>query len=281
MNAPDRTVEGSPAAIMTTLSFNTQNRIRGGAIALVVEGLIGYALILGFSVDIPAAVGDQLKLFNLSAPPPPPPLITRPKPQPAKSRKRRGAASPRNIKSQATEIVAPELPPAIPSPVVAAPKPYVGNESSTGATRLRGPGTGAGGIGTGTGSGGSGDGEGGDDTPPRWKSGKIKESDYAYASVARSIHVSGTGSITYTVSVLYTVETNGRATNCTIVRPSGNAAFDQITCQLIEERFRFKPSLDSAGRPFPSKMGEEHSFTLDYDEKSMPAHDREDRRDDR
>jgi protein TonB len=150
--------------------------------------------------------------------------------------------------------------------VVAAPKPFVGDEASTGATRLHGPGTGAGGLGNGTGSGGSGEGEGGGETPPRWKSGKIKQSDFS--NVAHDLRVSGTGSATFAVSVVYTVEPNGRATDCTATRASGNASFDQTVCRLIEERMRFKPMFDRDGRPVPSRMGEDHFLTVDYEEKT-------------
>jgi protein TonB len=249
---------------MTTLSFDTQNRIRGGAIALLVEGLIGYGLILGFSVDVKARIDEQLKIFNLAAKPPPPPLV-KPKPKETHSKKASGEASPKNIKSKATEIVAPELPPPIPPPVIAAPRPFVGNEASTGATQERGPGTGAGGFGYGTGSGGEGEGEGGE-TPPRWKSGKIKDSDFS--AIARDIRFAATGSASFEVSVVYTVQPNGRATNCVVTRASGNPTFDQTTCRLIEERMRFKPMLDQSGRAVPSKMGEDHYLTVDYEEKT-------------
>jgi protein TonB len=257
---------------MTTLSFTTQNRIRGGAIALLVEGLIGYGLILGFSVDIPAAVGEQLKIFNLAAPKPPPPIVTRPKPHPTHNKKTRGAASPRNIKSKATEIVAPELPAVVPPPVTAAPKPFIGNQASTGATRQRGPGTGAGGLGNGTGSGGSGEGEGDDDRPPKWKSGKVKASDFH--SVVR---VPGN----YSVSVVYVVQIDGRATNCIASRSSGNPGFDQTVCRLIEERYRFKPAQDGAGRPFAAKRGEDHTLTFEVEDVTTRVGDREDRDEDR
>lgn len=249
---------------MATASFDTQNRLRAGAITLLVEGLIGYVLILGFTVDIPARVDEGLKMFNLGAKPPPPPLV-KPKPKPAESRKASGAASPKNIKSKATEIVAPKLPPPIPPPVVAAPRPFMGNDASTGATQERGPGTGAGGFGNGTGSGGEGEGEG-DGTPPRWKSGKIRDSDFS--AIARDIRFAATGSASFQVSVVYTVQPNGRATDCTVTRASGNATFDQTTCRLIEERMRFKPMLDDTGRAVPSKMGEDHFLTVDYEEKT-------------
>ena len=250
---------------MTTLSFTTQNRIRGGAIALMIEALLGYVLVLGFTVDIPKAVGDQIKLFNLAAPPPPPPIVTRPKPQPTKSHKARGAASPRNIKSKATDIVAPPpiLPP-IPPPVIAAPKPNVGFDASTGATRARGPGTGAGGIGTGTDSGGSGEGEGGDETGPKQIRGKIKDSDYPRDAMLA--HVQGT------VSVRYTVETDGRATHCTVTRSSGSTSLDVTTCRLIEERYRFRPAKDAAGRPVISFVGGDHEWYIE-DDKSAGSDD--------
>jgi periplasmic protein TonB len=250
---------------MTTLSFDTQNRIRGGAITLLVEGLIGYGLILGFSVDVPARLDEQLKIFNLAARTPPPPLV-KPKPKPTQSKKASGAASPKNIKSKATEIVAPKMPPVIEPPVVAALRPYMGNEASTGATQQRGPGTGAGGFGTGTGSGGEGEGEGGDESGPVWKSGKIKHSDFS--AVARDIRVAGTGSVTFEVSVIYVVQPNGRATDCVIAKASGNPAFDQITCRLIEQRMRFRPGLDGMGRPIATRMGEDHFLTVDYEEKT-------------
>lgn len=244
---------------MTTLSFDTQNRIRGGAIALLVEALIGYGLILGFTVDVPAKIGEQLKIFNLAAKPPP--ALVKPRPKPRESEKARGAASPKNIQSKATEIVAPELPPPLPPPVIAAPRPFVGSDASTGATQDRGPGTGAGGYGDGIGGGGDGEGEG---TGPQWKSGKIRDSDFS--AVVRDIRTTGTGRMNLKVSVIWVVQTNGRATDCVVERPSGNPAFDQIVCRLIEERMRFRPGRDGSGRPVARRMGNDHFLTIDYEE---------------
>ncbi len=271
MDAPDDWLcRGLQTAIMTTLSFTTRNRIRGGAITLLVEGLIGYALILGFSADVSARIDEGLKVFNLAAKPPPPALV-KPRPQPVHSKKAQGEASQRNIKSKATDIVAPELPPVIPTPLTAAPKPFIGNEASTGATQQRGPGTGAGGFGNGTGSGGSGNGEGGD-TPPRWKTGKVKAADFHSV-----VQVPGT----YTVSVVYTVQTNGRATGCFASRSSGNVGYDQMVCRLIEERFRFKPARDPDGRPFATREGEDHTLTFESEDLATPGDGPADRDEDR
>jgi protein TonB len=256
---------------MTSLSFDTQNRLRGGAITLLVEALIGYGLILGFSIDVPGRIEEQLKIFNLAAKAPPPPLL-RIKPKQLHSKKASGAASPKNIKSKATQIVAPRLPPPIPPPVIAASRPFIGDEASTGATQQRGPGTGAGGVGNGTGSGGSGNGEGDGDIGPRWKSGKIKASDFQSGMTTPG---------TYNVSVIYTVEVDGRATRCSARRSSGNAAFDQTVCRLIEQRYRFRAAEDSDGHPFAAQLVEDHTLTFDVEEVRGAAKDRDDTYDER
>jgi protein TonB len=63
-----------------------------------------------------------------------------------------------------------------------------------------------------------------------------------------------------TVTVGYTVETNGRATGCHIVRSSGNADLDQGTCRLIEQRYRFRPATDAQGRPARSEETEDQEW---------------------
>jgi len=48
--------------------------------------------------------------------------------------------------------------------------------------------------------------------------------------------------------VSFTVQVNGRATNCRISRSSGVPELDGLTCRLIEQRFRFRPGTDGFGR---------------------------------
>ncbi len=142
----------------------------------------------------------------------------------------------------------PSSPPIIPPPVVAALKPGVGSEATTGAAPVPGPGTGAGGEGDGTGSGryGDGDGDGGDESPPRLLKGRFRNKDFPNAEA-----IIGAGGI---VGVRYTVETNGRVTGCSVTRSSGNGVLDATTCRLIELRFRYRPWLDAAGRPVRSTV---------------------------
>ncbi|MES3042444.1 energy transducer TonB [Sphingomonas faeni] len=235
------------------------DRIGAATGAVLVSGLLGYALIYGLVVPLPAAVTDALKVFSVAPPPPPPEEKVRPRPSP--SRKPEGAASPPNLKSKATEVVAPPpvVPIVVPPPVVVAEKAGVGAEANSGASNVRGPGTGSGGIGNGTGSGGYGDGDGGggEETPPEWRSGRLRDSDYP-----RDAPDTGISGIVW---VRYTVEVSGRVSRCRATRSSGSRVLDNLTCRLIEQRFRYDPSLDAAGRPVESTIVEYHDWSMDGD----------------
>ena len=93
-------------------------------------------------------------------PPPPPPPQKQQQPKP---KDKEGGSAPKNIKSEATPVVAPkpriETPPI--QPIAASETPRQGAAPTQGASDVRGPGTGAGGVGTGTGSGIGGNGPGG------------------------------------------------------------------------------------------------------------------------
>jgi len=223
-----------------------------GAAAIVV-GLLGYALLLGLTVELGGAREQTpLAVLDIRIPPPPPEHHPPHRVKPKRGRSPR-PPSPPNLKAKPTEILRPPptlLP--IPSPVITAPKVGPGMAPSAGASDWPGPGFGAGGQGEGTGGGG--DDEGGD-TPPRLIRGRLHFSDLP--DNLRDGTVSGT------VSVEYDVGVDGRARNCTVTRSSGNAELDQATCRLIEERFRFDPSRDAESRPVPSAIVENHSWIVD------------------
>jgi protein TonB len=243
--------------VISAIQSSTRERAIAAVGKVVLEVLLGLVLVFGLSVDLPKRVSEGLKVFNVARPKPPP-VIKQPVQPPAKSHKHSGAAAPPNIKSKATPIVAP--PPVVPyrpPPVIAAPKPFMQDDASTGATQRVGPGTGAGGRGTGTGSGGEGYGEGAGETPPVQIRGRIKDSDYP-----RDARDGGFGG---TVSVIYTVETDGHVTGCRVTRSSGHASLDYTTCRLIEERFRYRPSRDNEGRPVQSRVGEDHTWVYEGD----------------
>ncbi|MGF1550031.1 MAG: TonB family protein, partial [Sphingomonadaceae bacterium] len=120
-----------------------------------------------------------------------------------------------------------------------------------------GPGSGSGGIGDGPGSGASGSdlGGGGLAVPAQRVAGAISgATDYPPESKRAGIEGS--------VAVRYTVGIDGRVSGCRVVRSSADAAIDAATCRLIEERFRYRPARDRAGRPVPQLMSKIFDWLL-------------------
>ncbi|USI74481.1 energy transducer TonB [Sphingomonas morindae] len=67
------------------------------------------------------------------------------------------------------------------------------------------------------------------------------------------------------VGVRYRVETDGRVSGCTITEPSGRPDLDALTCQLITERFRFRPSRTADGTPVRAIIVERHEWVVEHD----------------
>ena len=200
---------------------------------------------------------EVVEIFDVTEPPPPPEEAVAeqiPAPQEDKPKEEEGAASPENIRSRATPVVAPKPPIAlpVPPPMPVTQTPNTGSERTPGASDRPGPGPGAGGIGTGTGSGGSGSGTGGGGsggvaTRPAVIRG-ITNRDYP-DEVSR--YWPRGGAVFIAVRVL----PNGRATDCKINRSIGIPAIDQWTCKLVEERATFRPATDASGRPVAAWFG--------------------------
>jgi protein TonB len=57
------------------------------------------------------------------------------------------------------------------------------------------------------------------------------------------------------VLVVFTVGVDGRAHDCEVREPSGDAEADAITCRLAVARFRFRPASDAAGNAVAVKYG--------------------------
>ncbi|WP_420607197.1 TonB family protein [Novosphingopyxis sp.] len=239
-----------------------RHRAKSIVAAIAVHVLLGYALLSGLGAEALQQANDSLKVFTVAEeippplPPPPPPPQVKAKPD----AKEEGAASPPNIKSRATAIVAPEpivkLP--LPPPVIAtATIPWDGANSTTGAAEIVGPGTGAGGIGNGTGSGTGGDGTGSGGLPPvpaRLIKGRISPKDYPKS--AADAYVEGS------VGANVYIGRNGRVTRCVVKISSGNQALDDTTCRLIKQRFRYRPARGSDGRPAADIAGWEQRWWL-------------------
>lgn len=240
---------------MESIQSRSRDRTKAAAVTAVLQALFGYAFLVGLGVGLPVTIREQVAVVAVTTipvpPPPEPPLAHR-----TQDERREAAGSPPNVRSTPTEIVAPlpAVPLSAPSPVVAAKLPGPGSDPSAGAADLPGPGTGRGGRGSGRGTGNEGDGDGGGGTPPRWLSGRIRNSDYP--PTAGETGVGGT------VSVRYRVATNGRVTQCVVTRSSGSAELDRATCRLIVQRFRFEPSRDEDGRAVPALIVENHSWMV-------------------
>lgn len=228
-----------------------QRAISGGG-ALIALLAVGFGLASGLDLEVVRKASEAITAIALPAPPPPREQIV---PPTAPTQKASGKASAANKHAKAAPVSAAEtkLPPIAP-PVTAAPRPSAGNDASGGATPVQGPGSGAGGRGDGTGAGGSGSGSGGG-AKAVWRSGTIHDRDYPReASRAKA---GGE------VEVRFTIEASGRVSQCRVTRSSGDASLDRTTCDLIEERFRFKPATDAAGNNIASQYGWRQSWWLE------------------
>ncbi|MCW3796609.1 energy transducer TonB [Sphingomonas sp. BN140010] len=224
-------------------------RDRAGAIAAVLLVHVAILAVLLASGRVPLGGQVQasaIETFDVAETPPPPPQP----PPPERPREQVGQASPPNLKSQATPVVAPDpvvsLPPT--TPVIAAEVPAQGAAPTQGAAPIPGPGTGAGGLGNGTGAGGSGSGpgsgSGGIATGPRQIAGSISRRDYPR-------ELEGSDVPQEVVRLQYTIGADGRVHDCRILQSSGAPLLDQRTCELYEQRYRYEPARDAAGQPVP------------------------------
>lgn len=234
--------------------------------SFLIVGAGATALVLGLAGSVPSVRAARETLVSMTPSPvqtPAPRPSPSPTPSPiptqaerAESSRPKGAASPENLRNRATEVFAPVLAPIRrPPPIVAAPRPATGSASNTGAADRVGPGQGAGGVGDGTGGGGdggNGNSYGDAVTRPRQIAGRLRWSDLPRE--LREARQGGELELTYRVNV------DGHVSDCRVVRSSGRPALDVRTCQLITERFRFRPSRDAAGRPVPSYIIELHGW---------------------
>lgn len=242
-------------------SYWNRERVIAAVGAVAVQALVGWALVNGLAVRFPRVIDEGLKLFAPDMPPPP--STVRVEPPRERTKRAEGRAAPPNLHSRATQVAAP--PPVIvvpppPPPVIAAPRPADASDAMSGATDRRGPGTGAGGEGDGFGSGGDGDGTGGgwrDETSPRFLKGRMSTGDLPDDLL--EFGFSGT------VGVRYTVGIDGRVPECRVTRSSGDPRVDALTCRMIRERFRFRPSRDGRGQPVAATIVENHSWDVEQD----------------
>ena len=216
------------------------------AVVLVHVGLAYALLNLSGAVRLPDP--DELtQLIDVTAAPPPPPIVEI-EPETAKPKKKEGAASARNIESQATPVVAPkpEIVVPTPQPIVASPTPAQGAQATQGASDVVGPGTGAGGSGTGTGSGGAGGsgtgtGSGLAVVRTRLATGPLTRRDFPGGLLDRWPRGRP-------VNMRFRVDADGRIIQCIVDFGTGDAGIDAAVCATAKARLRFVPGVNRDGR---------------------------------
>lgn len=159
-----------------------------------------------------------------------------------------GAAGEEGREATPREVVAPEQPLPRPSPAPRASS--TGRENASGA-RQRGEGTGAGGEGQGTGSGRRGSGTGGAvAVGPSVRSGELNEArDFPIPEGGRAARFGRS------VTVHFTVTTDGRARDCRVAQTQVDAATTARVCPLVMERIRFNPATTADGTPVEARYG--------------------------
>lgn len=226
------------------------------AAAVVTLGL-GLALSSGLHVSVgrmKATVQQLIEVTLLQPPKPQPPrrkLPERvPRPRPEAQQQSASKTAPAPTGGSPGIARASESPAVVAIvPVPAAPVPAPGGGTGTGPAVGSGSGGGTGGVGTGPGAGGDGGG-----TEIEQIDGDIFPSDYP-----KRLGNAGIGGL---VGVIFGVEVNGRASRCRVLRSSGIPELDRLTCRLIEQRFRFRPSTDSYGRPIADEVEYDHQWTV-------------------
>ena len=233
-------------------------RDRGGAIAAVVAihaGLLFILLHLSGRIDLPDPQ-SALRVFDLRetppVPPTPPPVQQR---QQQKPKLKEGGSAPKNIRSEATPVVAPIPKIVIPTPpeIATSETPRQGTAPTQGASDVRGPGTGAGGLGTGTGSGSGGNGpggggDGGATYPPRLLTPVLRGRDFSQDLLRQWPR--GTE-----IFLRLRVDAQGNVSECIIDRGSGVRAIDSEICNLVHQRLRFRPALNRSGQAVAGWFG--------------------------
>ena len=233
------------------------NRDKSGAIAgvVAVHAALLFALLhISGKIDL-ADPESVIRVLDIGHPPPPPPPPPPTQKQQPKPKEREGGSAPKNIKGEATPVVAPK--PKIETPPVqkipATETPRQGTAPTQGASDVRGPGTGAGGTGTGSGSGagGSGSGGGGDGgvaEPPHLTTPVLRGRDFPRETLERWPRGA-------TIFLRLRVDARGYVSECTVDRGTGVTSIDSAMCNLAHDRLRFRPARNKSGQAVAGWFG--------------------------
>jgi len=232
---------------MAAQFLDRRNRVLGiaGTIAVHVVVIAGLLLLSPRFKSLPAPE-PGLVAVHLTQPPPPEP------PPPPDEIDEGAAAPPSRDVDEAPAPPPPPRPLATPTPAEVSPDP--GADSGAGLGPAPGNGAGVGGEGSGSGAGGQGGGRGaGRVIPPQRIEGGFTRSDYRRAGAPRDAFG--------TVVVGFRVRSDGTVDRCSVIRSSGYREFDDTTCRLIEQRFRYRPARDASGQPIDWNIRTDFTWT--------------------
>jgi protein TonB len=231
-----------PAYAQRQDATRPRERVYALAAVVVIQAVLGFALVSGLKVSISQSTAAVQRLIDIALPKPPPAVVaTRPKPVHRSSSAPKAEAKPLGGSPGPKPAHAP---PSV-APLVQVHPTVAPSGGGTGTGPALGPGSGGG-------NGGEGYGDDGGGSDLQQIAGEIRASDYPR-------HL-GNSDIGGHVGVTFTVQVSGGVTNCHVTRSSGVPDLDRLTCRLIEERFRFRPSTDRSGRPISEEVDYDHDW---------------------
>jgi protein TonB len=231
-----------PAYADRRRTVRPRERIAALAAVVLVQAALGLALLSGLRIDVSRSREIVQRLIEVSIAKPPPVLAAM---QPRTESHQ--PAAPRAQPDKLGGSVGPapsHAPPSI-APVVAVQPSAAPSGGGSGS----GPALGAG---AGGGSGGNGYGQDGGGTDLVQIAGEITPRDYP-----RRLSQAGIGG---TVGISFRVEPSGFVSRCTVTQSSGVPELDALTCRLIVQRFRYRPSTDRYGRAIADTVDGEHEW---------------------
>jgi protein TonB len=223
------------------------------AVAAIHAALLFTFLHISGRLDL-AGPQSVLRVIDLAPEPPPPPPPPPPRQQTEKPKEKEGGSSPKNIRSEATPVVAPKPKVETPrvNPIAASETPRQRNAPTQGASNVVGPGTGVGGIGTGTGSGtgGAGPGGGGEGAvyPPQLLTPTLRGRDFPRQLLddwPRGAQI----------FMRLRIDARGVVIQCIVDRGTGNPTIDYTVCNTVQARFRYRPAANRFGQPVAGWAG--------------------------
>lgn len=220
-----------------------RERVTAFAAVVLVQAVLAFILLRGFHVDLSRPRDVVQRLIDITLDKPPPPRLV----EPQRRVEQRKTEAPKAQPDKLGGLPGPKpshAPPSV-APVVSVQPtaPPSGGGAGTGPALGSGAGGGMGGEGYAAGGGG---------TELEQIAGEITPRDYP-----RHLREAGVGGV---VGLSFRVEATGLVSRCTVTQSSGVAELDALTCRLIAQRFRYRPSTDRYGRPIADTVDGEHEW---------------------